>query len=126
MTNTASAQGASNIREFLPGDNSAVVAADFESPEALAKYLLSVDQNDDAYMEYFAWKTRPLSRNFSKHLDRCVFQSECRICEYYRKVYSARKQAKPPIETPQTDTHSSWERHSQTLEEQRDNLDAST
>ena len=52
-----------------------VNALDFDSVEALAKYLIYLDQSEDEYLKYFSWReqftVRPLTTN--EHL--------CTICE---------------------------------------------
>ena len=40
--------GASNIEEYLPGNHSAVLARDFDTPRALAEYLVKLGNDDDA------------------------------------------------------------------------------
>lgn len=55
--------------------HSYINAADFKSVKDLANYLLYLDQNDDAYLAYFAWK-----RNyaiFNTH----IAQPICGLCE---------------------------------------------
>ncbi|CAH1262482.1 Hypp2557 [Branchiostoma lanceolatum] len=49
---------------------------DFESPEALANYLNYLDQNDDKYNEYFAWKTKP-----PKNLPDLFESRFCDVCK---------------------------------------------
>lgn len=43
--------GAPNIIEFVP-DHSIINAADFSSPESLARYINVVNNNDDLYASY--------------------------------------------------------------------------
>ncbi|XP_066273253.1 alpha-(1,3)-fucosyltransferase 7-like [Branchiostoma lanceolatum] len=64
--------------------NSFIHVDDFESPEALANYLKYLDQNDDKYNEYFAWKTKP---------PKTLPDFESRFCEVCKKLLEA-----PPTE----------------------------
>lgn len=72
--------GAANIDRYSPGRQSYINASLFESGEALAKYLIALNENDGLYMQYFAWKERGLSRNFREKLSRCAHFGECRVC----------------------------------------------
>eukprot|EP00339_Tiarina_fusa_P002680 CAMPEP_0117013152 /NCGR_PEP_ID=MMETSP0472-20121206/10910_1 /TAXON_ID=693140 ORGANISM="Tiarina fusus, Strain LIS" /NCGR_SAMPLE_ID=MMETSP0472 /ASSEMBLY_ACC=CAM_ASM_000603 /LENGTH=299 /DNA_ID=CAMNT_0004716391 /DNA_START=155 /DNA_END=1051 /DNA_ORIENTATION=+ len=47
--------GAPNIADFVPGERSFIHIADFESGDALAEYLTYLLDNEEAYLEYFAW-----------------------------------------------------------------------
>ncbi|XP_078701829.1 alpha-(1,3)-fucosyltransferase 7-like [Branchiostoma floridae x Branchiostoma belcheri] len=47
-----------DYERFAP-PNSYIHVDDFGSPEELANYLKYLDQNDEEYNQYFAWKTRP-------------------------------------------------------------------
>lgn len=42
--------------ELLAPKNSFIHVDDFASPKELAEYLYKLDQNDELYNEYFAWK----------------------------------------------------------------------
>jgi UDP:flavonoid glycosyltransferase YjiC (YdhE family) len=72
--------GAPNIEEFAPGDHCFVNAADFPSARALAEYLLELNANDEAYAEYFAWKTRPLRQSFLRTLEERRVHPFVRLC----------------------------------------------
>ncbi|XP_078590513.1 alpha-(1,3)-fucosyltransferase 7-like [Branchiostoma floridae x Branchiostoma japonicum] len=78
-----------HYERFTP-PNSFIHVDDFESPEALAKYLNYLDQNDDKYNEYFAWKTKP-----PKNLPELFESRFCDVCKKLlraspteRKVYT--------------------------------------
>ena len=64
--------GGANYSEIAP-ERSYIDAGRFKSPEALAKYMQYLDQNDTAYAEYFEWKPY-----FNITLYSAVF---CQICE---------------------------------------------
>jgi alpha-1,3-fucosyltransferase 10 len=61
--------GAPNVREFLPGDDAAIVATDFDSPADLADYLRHLDSDDEAYARHLRWKAAPLSDRFQRLVD---------------------------------------------------------
>ncbi|XP_041366045.1 alpha-(1,3)-fucosyltransferase C-like [Gigantopelta aegis] len=48
-------RGGGNYSKFLP-PNSFINTADFKSPKLLAEYLLYLDKNHTAYVEYFKWR----------------------------------------------------------------------
>ena len=64
--------GASNYTKLLP-PNSYIDVKNFTSPKALAKYLQKVDNDDELYKSYFAWR---LDYEF-----KCA-PSSCIICDY--------------------------------------------
>ncbi|XP_078577028.1 4-galactosyl-N-acetylglucosaminide 3-alpha-L-fucosyltransferase FUT5-like [Branchiostoma floridae x Branchiostoma japonicum] len=77
--------------ERLTPPNSYIHVDDFESPEALAKYLKYLDQNDEEYNKYFAWKTQPPKNPLPS-----LFEGDlCELCKKLsnvspteRKVYT--------------------------------------
>lgn len=82
--------GAPNIAQYLPSNHSAIVAsnnAEFEhSPRKLAEYLVYLDNNPKAYLEYFAWKRDPAAQAKLYELtSNCQHEAGCRICDWVRK-----------------------------------------
>jgi mannosyltransferase OCH1-like enzyme len=61
--------GAPNINEFAPGKHCFINAADFESPQALADYVIKLDADDAAFNEYLAWRSQPLRAEFVRMLE---------------------------------------------------------
>jgi hypothetical protein len=53
--------GAGTYNVTLP-PKSYIDVRDFESPKALAEYLLELDTNDSLYMEYFQWRKKYVCR----------------------------------------------------------------
>ncbi|XP_066269683.1 alpha-(1,3)-fucosyltransferase 7-like [Branchiostoma lanceolatum] len=77
-----------DYERFAP-PNSFIHVDDFKSPRALASYLNYLDQNEDKYMEYFAWKTNPPKNlpDFKSHwCEVCKKLVQVRPTE--RKVYN--------------------------------------
>jgi len=61
--------GAGNVRDFLPSDDAAIVAAEFESPAELGEYLDYLDANDQAYEKHLAWKSSGFRDQFKALLN---------------------------------------------------------
>lgn len=53
--------GGANVAEHVPGADSYIDTRDFESPKALAEYLLRLDADHEAFDAYLAWQKRPFS-----------------------------------------------------------------
>lgn len=51
--------GAPNIDDYAPGDRCYINAADFNGPKKLAEYLLALNEDEEAYNAYQAWRRRP-------------------------------------------------------------------
>jgi hypothetical protein len=78
--------GAPNMAEFAPGERCYIDASKFESPRALAEYLLHLDANDAAYREYLAWKQSPLRPDFLALLDEQRAHPFVRLCQKLRDL----------------------------------------
>ena len=65
--------GAANYTNLAP-HHSYIDALSFESPKALAKYILHLDENEDEYLFYFWWQER-----FKVQLDKRL--AFCKLCE---------------------------------------------
>jgi len=80
--------GAPNVHEYEPGPNSFVNALDFESPLALAEYLVFLDKNDDEYLKFHHWRKLGPSQTFVR-LGNFNFAQPgntswmCRTCMFY-------------------------------------------
>jgi len=58
-----------------------IFAGDFNfNAEKLAEYLLYLDSNDTAYLEYLQWKTKGYSDDFKAAVDVTSVHSTCRAC----------------------------------------------
>ena len=66
-------RGAPNVKAFAPADRSLVDAADFAGPAELAAYLNWLDEHDEAYQRYLAWKRTGLSASFGRSSHRYEF-----------------------------------------------------
>jgi hypothetical protein len=85
--------GAPNIEDFAPGDHCFINAADWSSPEALARHLIEVASDEQLYGSFFAWKTRPFRPQFSRLVELTHEHALARLC---RKLDERLRQ------TPQT------------------------
>ncbi|XP_006004936.2 4-galactosyl-N-acetylglucosaminide 3-alpha-L-fucosyltransferase 9 [Latimeria chalumnae] len=68
-----------NYENYIPSD-SFIHVDDFLSPEELAKYLLTLDRNEDMYLRYFNWK-----KHFTVKLTRFWEAHACYACEHVRR-----------------------------------------
>ena len=75
-----------DVRKIAP-PNSYIDVRDFKSPKHLAEYLLYLDKNDTAYMEYFKWQ-----RDYTVVAQgRSTTSLFCRVCSY---IYQHMNQSK--------------------------------
>ena len=79
---------------FLPGKGYGISTFDFESPEALARRLVELDTDHDAYLEHFRWHSDPTRLNYDwPQLDAFDFTAKgheslvCRLCVVYSREY---------------------------------------
>lgn len=91
--------GASNGKKFGPTSHSMIYAADYETPEKLAEYLLYLDKNDTAYMEYLSWKKTGPDDEWVALIDLGNVHSNCRLCirtaDLHRKEIGPVKKGNP-------------------------------
>ncbi|KAG9464979.1 4-galactosyl-N-acetylglucosaminide 3-alpha-L-fucosyltransferase FUT6-like [Eleutherodactylus coqui] len=69
-----------NYERFIPKD-SFIHVDDFSTPEELAKYILKLDRDEDAYQQYFTWRSRlhPIGNtNWQTHY--------CRVCKALKEA----------------------------------------
>ena len=79
-------RGAPNVAAFAPAEHCFIDAADFAGPVELAAYLNWLDEHDDAYDAYLAWKTAGLSPGFGGLLESVRGPLLCRLCEHLRRA----------------------------------------
>jgi len=72
--------GAPNTKFFAPAEKSFIHSNDFRNAEELAKYLLYLNKNDTAYLEYLEWKKEGYSDDFKALVDTTATHSLCRRC----------------------------------------------
>jgi hypothetical protein len=82
--------GAPNVEDFAPGDRCFINAADWRSPEALARYLIKAASDKHLYESYLEWKARPFRPQFSRLVELTKEHSFVRLC---RKVDERLRQA---------------------------------
>ncbi len=82
--------GAPNVKEHAP-PNSVISVQDFNTTEALVKYLNQVMNNQTLYESYHAWRTKPLPESFHNKYDFTRVHSTCRMCRWaFAKRYGLR------------------------------------
>jgi len=79
--------GAPNVDDFAPADHCYINASDFKSPKALAEYLFALNEGDEAYERYLAWKQEPLRPSFLKLLDEQETNPLIRLCQKVREQW---------------------------------------
>lgn len=61
--------GAPNVSQFAPGDKCYIDVNDFSSTKALADFLLELDNSEEQYEAYLAWKKLPYKDSFTNNLN---------------------------------------------------------
>lgn len=59
--------GAPNADDFAPGNHCFVNAADFSGPKELAEFLLELNEDDEAYNAYHAWRKQPCREKYQEY-----------------------------------------------------------
>ncbi|XP_046714706.1 4-galactosyl-N-acetylglucosaminide 3-alpha-L-fucosyltransferase 9-like [Silurus meridionalis] len=68
-----------NYEEFIPA-HSFIHTDDFKSPQELAKHLKFLDQNQEAYEQYFTWR-----QHFTTKSSYFGLEHACRICDHIQR-----------------------------------------
>ena len=71
--------GAADINRFLPDPSSIVNVGDFRNYDELAKYLLKLVHDRDAYMQHFHWKNKTFSDTFLRVQRLGIRSVQCRL-----------------------------------------------
>jgi hypothetical protein len=79
-------RGAPNIAAFAPGSRCFINSADFAEPAELAAYLNWLNEHDEAYQEYLAWRHKGLSPSFEALVESVREPAPCRLCEHLRRA----------------------------------------
>ncbi|KAH9252209.1 hypothetical protein BASA81_009801 [Batrachochytrium salamandrivorans] len=89
---------APHAEDFVPGGaGSYLNALDFSTPRDLAAKMLALDGDDEAYLEYFAWRDRTeLSPAFAAQAGYDATKSgadsfACRTCQHYLRRFCRRE-----------------------------------
>jgi hypothetical protein len=78
--------GAPNIDDFAPGDKCFINASDWDSPESLARYILSVSRDQELYQSYFDWRSKPFKPYFIKLLEEQKEHAFVRLCRKIQEI----------------------------------------
>ncbi len=73
--------GAPNIDDYAPGDHCYINAADFNGPKELAEYLLALNEDEDAYNAYHAWRHLPPRSQYLRFLEEQRTHPFVRLCK---------------------------------------------
>ena len=73
--------GPDDYSGFIPDSHSVIYARDFPSPQALAEFLIQLDQNDDLYRTFFQYKNGgELDPAFLHRWDPEMFRTRYNLC----------------------------------------------
>jgi len=78
--------GAPNINEFAPGDKCFIDVNSFDGPESLAKYLISVSEDNELYQSYFSWKTNNFRNSFLNLIEQNKEHAFVRLCKKLQEI----------------------------------------
>lgn len=87
--------GAPNVAELAPGECCSINVVDFQGPVERADHLNHLNENDDAYRAYFAWKSRGLTRRFRAHTEAVRRHFLCRLCDRVEHRNRGRSAGRP-------------------------------
>jgi hypothetical protein len=73
--------GAPNVAQLAPSPGSFIDVRDFPDPAALAKYLLELADDDEAYERHLEWKREPFDAAFEELLSEQRTDPFARLCE---------------------------------------------
>ena len=79
-------RGAPNVAAFAPAAHCFIDATDFAGPAEVAAYLNWLDQHDEEYRAYLAWKESDLGPEFQAMLASLRSPALCRLCEHLRRA----------------------------------------
>ena len=81
--------GAPNVDDFVPPHSVVDLKKFGGSLEKLAKHLHELLDDPERYLEYFAWKQRPLPEAFQRKFGFVATHAKCRLCRWaYAKKYN--------------------------------------
>jgi len=78
--------GAPNIEDFAPGDKCFINAADWDSPESLARYVLAVSNDEALYESYFDWRRNPFRPGFIRLVEQQKEHPFVRLCRKLQEI----------------------------------------
>ena len=82
--------GAPNVELLSPGDHCFINTSDFQSPRALAEYLLAVAADPAAYDAFFEWKQKPFRPAFVQYIEEQKVHAFIRL---FRRVQELQAQS---------------------------------
>lgn len=111
-------RGSPTVRDWLPDNNSAIIADEFTSPKELAEFLKSLDVDDSKYGEYLSWKDHGIA---NQHLikemherdyghreygDDFISGFECHVCNRIHDMHEESASGERPVSIA---NHSHWD-----------------
>jgi len=78
--------GAPNIEDFAP-EHSYINIKDFKSVKELADYIKYLDENDEEYKKYFAWKKNGYGENFRRVIEMGKINHMCQLLQRIKNMW---------------------------------------
>lgn len=94
--------GSPTVDKWTIGPHSMINTKDYPEPKELAKYLTYLNDHDDEYKKYFAWKEKGMSTTFKRLWDNCFAFAECRLCKYIARSRDQIGEYKKPDDVSST------------------------
>ncbi|XP_065842225.1 alpha-(1,3)-fucosyltransferase 10-like [Oscarella lobularis] len=114
-------RGSPSVRDWMPNNKTIIVVDDFPTPFDLARYIKHLDNNDDEYLEYFAYKNYQPDMIPNKRLAETMRKRpwgvdsayqinfvdgfECLICDRVYKELLAEARNEPPVKWLVNNSH---------------------
>jgi hypothetical protein len=76
--------GATNVREFLPHPDAAILVNDFKDSKQLSLYILQVAENESLVRKHTDWRRMKIDQHFVAMLQRSKHTKVCEICDAVR------------------------------------------
>jgi hypothetical protein len=76
--------GASNVRDFLPHPNAAILVNDFKDSNDLSRYILQIAKDETLVRKHTDWRRKKLPQHFVSMFHRSKHTKICEICDAVR------------------------------------------
>jgi hypothetical protein len=96
-------RGCAEVSELAPAPDSYVDASHFRSATELGAYLNHLHEDDDEYLSYHEWRSRPLPEAFTRRIEQLHEPSLCRLARLVArsaKPWEKRRPASAPSPSP--------------------------
>ena len=83
--------GATNVREFLPHPDAAILVNDFKDSHDLSRYLIQIAESETLVRKHTDWRRKELPQDFVDKLQRSKHTKVCEICDAVRARSSSQR-----------------------------------